>query len=487
MAKTILLQDDFSLGMKQDVPREQIPKGSVWNMVDWIPELGAPLRKRGGYNRPFNVFGAGTYAGGVGFAQFAAGSQVVGVTDGNALYAYTPGSATATARGSVNNLAAPPIFYRNKLYFPDLDGTAVPSVYDGTANAAAMGGTTPTGAVGCVFKDHLVLARSSTNTNRKWFSNGGDPTTWDTAADGQWDDSDFPIQGLAATRNMILVFGEGQTSRCRFEVIPGVAGSDFVEEPLFSIGCSDPGSIAVNDDYVVFANSNGVYLTDGIGIQDLTEAGGIKQYWLTTLAGYSSSYTIAAAIFRNKYHVSVMNGATLIDSLVCDIVRKVWWRNSNLDCTMMVSTPIGLYDVAPTLYMAERSAARIADLGTMYTPSGTYKNDGDGVAVTPILETPYYMGKQGLKRWRRMYLTYGMTDAATDNPTLAVSEQTDPESASYSSVASFSESAYTRQRMDLAERTMGVQLKVAQANASANTFLHAIGAETRPLEESKLI
>lgn len=474
--------------MKQDVPREQLPKGAVWNMVDWIPELGSPLRKRGGYNRPFNPFGAGSYAAGVGFAPFAEGSRVLGVTDGNALYEYTPGSATATARGNVNNIAAPPVFYRNKLYFPDLDGTAVPSVQSYNSSATAMGASTPTGAVACVFKDHLVLARSSSQTNRKWFANGGDPTSWDTGVDGQWDDSDFPVQGMAATRNMILVFGEGQTSRVRFDVIPGVSGSDYVEEPLFQIGCSDPASIAVNDDYVVFANSSGVYMTDGIGIQDLTEAGGIKQYWLTTLAGYSSSYTIAAAIFRNKYHVSVMNGASFVDSLVCDIVRKVWWRNSNLDATMMVATPVGLFDVSPTLYMAERGATRVADLGTMYTPAAAYKADGDSSSVLPVLETPHYKGKPGLKRWRRLYASYGLTDAATDNPTLQVSYNTDPVATSYSNTGSFVEtSAYTRQRMDVKPRSEGVQFKLVQTAASANTYLHALEAEVHTLEGSKLI
>jgi hypothetical protein len=320
-----------------------------------------------------------------------------------------------------------------------------------------------------------------------WFASGGDPTSWDTAADGQWLDTTYPIQGLAATSNLIVVFGEGFTERIRGDIIPGVSGSDFVKEPLFPIGCSDPASVALWDGLVVFANSSGVYMTDGSPIVlDLTEQGGIKQLWMSTLAGYSSNYTISAEAFRNKYHVTIMNGSTFVDSFVCDLRRKVWWRNTNLETIMFAATPVGLYDVAPTLYMAERGALRVADLGSMYTPSATYKNDGDGDAVTWTLETPHYFGKPGLKRWRNVYMAYDMQDAATDNPTIAVSYATDPAATSYASLTNLPESTtYKRTRLPVGAKSEGIQFKFEQSNASANTRVYRIEHETLTQETSR--
>lgn len=473
--------------MKMDGPREQLPRGVAWSMVDLIPEVDAPLAKRGGWNRPWDAM-ANTYAAGLGFGQFHAGSQIVGVTDLGNLYTMTVGSATVTAKGTVPIPAAPPTYYRNKLYFPDINGTAVLKEYDGSAAAANTAGTPPTGSVACAFKDHLVLARSDALKQRIWFSSAGSPTSWDTAdPGGQWLDATFPVRGLASMRNMILVFEEGFTERIRGDIIPGVAGSDMVREPAFAIGCSDPGSIAVTDNYVVFANSDGVFVTDGIGVSDLTKEGGIKRLWTSLLSGYAASWTIAGAVHQGRYIVSVMDGATFKCAFMCEVQRRVWTRLTNVKSIMMVSTPLGLLDTAPAVYMAERAAPRVSALTSMFTPSATYKNDGDGTAVTWTAELGHFYGKPGRKRWRNVYVKYYMADAATDNPTLTVSRATDLAAGSYTALSTTlaENTVHARKRLPLRVASEGVALRIAQTNASSQTLLYAVEAEPLTGEPSR--
>ena len=55
MAQPILVQQGWSR-MVRDVSRDQLDGVSLWNMVDMIPEIGAPARCRG----PWTYYGPST-------------------------------------------------------------------------------------------------------------------------------------------------------------------------------------------------------------------------------------------------------------------------------------------------------------------------------------------------------------------------------------------------------------------------------------------
>jgi hypothetical protein len=472
--------------MKQDPPREQLPKGACWNVVDMIPEFGAPLVKRGGWNRDFNTLTTGSFMSGIGFAGFSAGAQVLMINDAGTLFTATPGAAAVTSRGASRVPAHAPTFYKDIAFICDINGAAVPFTWDRTT-LAALTGSPPNGSVSCAYKDHLVLAGSSANRNRVWFSSAGSPTTWNTAAGGQWLDTTYPIYGLAALRNMIIVFADGFTERIVGGVIPGVSGSDMEVQPLHTVGCADPGAIAVTDDYVVYANADGVYITDGVALSDITTEGGIKALWQSLLSGYSSTYTIAAAVHRGRYIVTVMNGSSFICSFMCDIKRRVWSRLTNVNAIMMVNTPIGIPGAAPAVYFADRSSLFAGNLATMFTPSGTYKNDGNSTAVTWTMESAFFFGKQGRKRWKRVYAGYYMTDAATDNPVLTVSYTDDLSVGAYTAISETlpETTVRTRTRLDVGNASEGIAFKLVQTNASGATNLHSVEAETMTSERSR--
>lgn len=494
MSRPILLTDDFSLGSNQDAPRHTLPKGKHYLISDAIPELdGAPLAERGGWSRTYNASSltSASYMAGVGFAPFTSGSRLVSIDEDGVLYYYTVGTATSTSTASGIVPAHPPVFYRQNLFILDGNGTSTAKYWGGTTTSS-LTAAAPTAAVGTVWKDHLVVGYTSSNKERVWFSSGGDATSstaWNTAADGQWVDCSAPVRGLATLRGMILVFEEGKTERLRGDVIPGVSGSDMVREPLFDrLGCSDPASIAVTDDYCIFANASGVFLTDGVGVADLTEQCGMSQYWLNEMSSYASTWTIAGAVHRGWYVFSVMDGSTFKHAGMIHVKKRCYIKLTNVKSPMMVSTPQGLLDTPPKLFMAERAAARVSDLTTMWTPGSSYKNDGDGTAVTAAIEFAHFLGDPGKKRWKNLYLKYLMTDAASDNPTFTVSYATDLESSSYTALGStLSEnSAVSRVRIPFGVGSEGVSLKITRVNASARFELYALESDAWRTEPGRL-
>jgi hypothetical protein len=416
MAKPILLQQTFGLGMKPDFPVEQMPEGAVLLMQNMIPEFEGGASVRGGWTRVGATMGD-TYAAALAFAPFTAGVQLVGITDQGAVK-QVPHSTTGaiTARGTAQVPAQRPIFYRNNLYITNSDGTTSLKVYGGSGNASAATGSPPAAMYGCVYKDHLVLARTAANVSRVWFSNGGDPATWDTAADGQWLDTSYPITGIATLRNMILVFSEEGVERIRGDIIPGVAGSDMVLEPLFATGCADAFSIAVTDEYAIFANSSGIYMTDGIALVDLTTQGHISRYWTRSVWPYSSSFNLAGGIaLGDKYVIAVHTGSTFVTCLICDIRKRVWYEFTNIPAYMFATAPLGLASVsAGDIFFAERDAPWLVNAAPMFHPNAAQddlftwqgSDDGNGTNMTAVVRGGFMNGGTSTrKRLKSAYVT----------------------------------------------------------------------------------
>jgi hypothetical protein len=441
MAKPVLLQDDFSGGMKPDLPHDKLPKNAVRNMVDFIPNYNdVPLALRNGWDRVGATMST-TYAGAVAFAPFVNGAQLVGIADTGAVFQVPHTSDTAnTARGTAQVPLQPPVFYRNVLYIPSDNGSTTVKSYGGSSNAAAASGSPPAGMIASVFKDHLVLARDSGTPNRVWFAAGGDATTWDTAADGQWLDASYPVTGLATIRNMMLVFAEQGVERIRGDIIPGVAGSDMVREPLPIPGCADPASIAVAEDVCYYANASGVYMTDGITSVDLTEQCDFKQWWAHTLFSYDGSWNLAGGYFQGKYIVVAHDGSTFKICAVFEVKTRAAYQFSNIPATMFAMAPTGHSASYPGgVYMAERNAPRLARFSNVFgrisaiDGANSWQEDDNGTFRSPRVRTGYF-NSPGNRRIKKVYVhfdrstagtitvnTYSNKNAATATGTFAVS------------------------------------------------------------------
>jgi hypothetical protein len=476
--------------MVRDVERDAdlFRRGAAWNLVDYLPDFDAPLQKRGGWSYASNdisqVKATASYVVGGIYAPFSTPKNLAIDEDGE-LYSIAS-NGTVTDIG----LAVVPIaqlsFHRGLVIITNSNGTSAVKSYDGTT-LQSLAGSPPACKYSAVYKDLLVLANKSGNEQTLYFSGDGSPTSgFDTA--NRYVNISFPITGLAALRNALLVFSNQQVERIIGTTPP--PGGDMARQVLFQPGCVDARSILIYEDNCVFANTQGVYMTDGTVPVDLTDRMGMKKYWRETMGSYTSSWTIAGFRARTLVGFSIMNGSTFVDCIVFDLAAKRSFRFSNFRFTSAWNT-IG---AAAETYVGYRLGARVGYLSTIFSPGASNKNDADGTAVTPVLETGWTKIGDAPSRIQDVYVTYDLRDAASDNPTLSVSYVLTPEATLYSNATdsagsdrSFAESvSQTRARARIRKTGRGVALRVTQTNASAATKLYDLALTGHAREASRL-
>lgn len=489
MAQPILLPPAFD-GMVQDFPRNALPKGRCWNLVDFIPQaLGAPLTERGGWAFASPAFtavdaSAASVRAGV-EAPFTGGVQLVTIDDLGNLVKIVGGVNTKIAAAGlpVQN----PFMHQQLVVIPSPDGTTAPKKYDGTT-VAALGASAPAGKYGCVFVNYTWLAGVAATPQRAFASNVGDPTTFVTSGvSASTLDAQFSIVAMAALPNVMLWFGSEQTARVRGTTPP--PGTDMqIDSPIFNYGCIDARSVQVNGSFASFANTTGVFLTNGTATpEDLTKSCGISKYWRDLLSTYSAAtWTVSAGWFGSMLLVTVMNGTTLVDTIAFDTTAKrAAIRFSNLAAACYFAAG----SAGQELYAGSRVLPRVLQLSPMWTPGAAFKNDADGTPVLGTWETPFFDTQNiGSQRWRDVYLSHDLRDAAADNPTWTLAYCTSPEpSAPYTTLspALVESTMRVSPRVPVRRKSRGMGFKVTRQNASALARIYAIGATVYNREGSR--
>lgn len=487
MAHPTTLQADFSAGVKKDFPRNAMPKGSFFGGADWIPNLVGRLRERGGWANGSDSISAvkGTasqVAAGI-YATYMAGACQVVIDEDGEIYKVAADT-TVTDVGAGVATFQDPVFHRDLVIIPAAGGSTAPkkvSNSGGTLSAADLGGSPPDGQYAAVWGDYSLLANTGAEPQRLYFSDPGNPESWDTT-DSTWDFTQ-PINGLAVTRSYILAFHDGTMSRLRGTTPP--PGSDFFnDDPLFNIGCTDARSIAVDGDRIMWCNGEGIWLTDGSADPaNITKLCGMLTYWQETLAAYDkSSWTIAGGFERGKYFVTVMNGATFKLAAFIDLDALAWWPLTNLKANAFWPAQ-GSTD---KLYFGRRDAARVGEVSSIFMPSSAVKNDGDGTPVAATFESAYYEGAFGSKTLKSVYVDNQLTDYATDNPTAAIGYIKTPEATSYTALSTVigESAAKTTTKATVGGQVDGFALELVRANAG-DFLLYGIEAEIAAREPSR--
>jgi hypothetical protein len=475
------VEADWSKGMVRDSPRASIPVGGVYDSADFLLHQPGIAIKRGGTSYAGPASAAGTYMKAVAYAEFPAGSQVIGVDSANNINKITSGSTTDLGGSDPAGVIDIPKLRigggKNLLVIPQADGTSGPLKYDGSAAPAALGGTPSAGKFAAIYATRVVLGNKSGNENRLFFSPTPDiEATWDTAT--SWIDCDYAITGLAALANALLIFSQGHTERIIGTSPP--PGSDMQRATIGGIGCTDARSIIIQEGNVLFANPRGVYLTNGAGFASLTTEGAIETYWQSLFSGYDpATWIISAGVFRGFYVVSVTdNTRALKATLMCNVARRSWWPVTNMKAAMFAQA-VGAQE---ELYYADLAAPRVTKLSGIFSPAAGNKNDADGTAVAPMLETRMLGHGPGLKHFGFGRLSYDMRDAASDNPTLAVSVAPGVEATTFTAVEESPLGETTdeeRKRFKIAKQSQGVSVRFQQANASSKTEIYAMEYEER--------
>jgi len=425
----------------------------------------------------------------VAYADFPNGAQVMATADDNHLYHVT--SSDTTDIGSVGGARTSPLCKpvlhvsgTSRLIIPANDGTSVPFAYDGST-LATLGGSPPPGKIAGIYKARLLLANSVANPNRLFFSPLDLSATWDTT--NAWVDFDHPITGIQAIRNACLIFSSGHTDYMTGSIPPGIQGFDMSAGPLGDVGCSDGRSIGVWQDNVIFANSNGVFLTNGAAFRSLTEppefgGNGIGSLWRETLDGYTANWQIHGGILNDFYIVTIRDDADLlVDTFMCHLPRRSWWRISNFDAGMYSS----LTGNAQELYYAARDTAQVIATSGIFSPTAANKVDADSSPVEPVMETRFYGTGPYLKAYGFTRMTYNMLDEDGDNPQMTVEASPGADASVFTAVPESpldTTDRTVRKRFTLNKDAQGVTLKFTQVGPSSGTEILALEIEEHQYE-----
>ncbi len=501
---------NFDVGFQSDIARDQLAGNAAFRLKDYIPQNEAPLRKRGGYGyatADLNGISASAAGGGLGWAPFQDDPYLLICTDtGKVIRAPTPSSSSGVliAAGGPLTMTHRPFWHRDRMILPASMKTAaftpkkVYSTGPTTYALADIGGTPPQARVGASWGDYLILANGylagTLYTRRLWWSSAGNSDVWSTGAGGSWTDFDDAILRVLPMRDFILVWGYSMTWMLRGDTPPPGGNMD-IDDLFIGNGTFDGRTVTTYRDSALWANSTGVWKSDGATLTDLCEQGGISLYWKSLVKdlSFDAGWGAAAGILNGHYLISFYNAAgTHVTTLACDLDRAVWTEHSNLKAYMYAERSTGPGTAtavgAEELFFSHLSLPRAGMLSQLWRPTSTNENDADGTAVQPVLETPYYkLNAASLKRLSRVFLTYYL-EAGGGAPTLEVDVLLDPWHQTYTLLTpSFPVTPSGLQRLEafISDKGYGAAFRVRQVGASADTRLAEVELAGHKLEESR--
>lgn len=504
MTTPIALQQNYR-GICRDYPRDQLPPEYLWECINFVPQiLSAPLVKRGGWTWGSRTLGSTTSVKGLLYAPFASGVLNLAVTSDNHLWKFTTGSETDI--GAAVSVVQNPVYHRSLTtalgglaIIPAAGGATAPKSYNGTT-LQNLAGSPPTGQYACVWNDYCILANTTTYPARLFFSQLGDPAVaWDTTY-SIWDATE-PIVGLVPLRTSVLMFHSNFTERLRglsTATLAGGApptatnsGGSLAMDTAFAVGCLDARTIVRWNDYVIWADARGVYQSDGVGLKDITATGLIQTFW-RQIADIPHD-CVAAGVINDTYIISVTSGGSEIATFAYDLLHGFWYRVSNFPFLCFGRT----ITTNEETYAGLSLFGRVAALSSIFNPSSSNKNDGDGSAVLPYMETALYRGFTHLHRrwmpsmaiqsWRSLWLNYDLRDAAADAPTLTVGYIIDQDQAFGPTLPVLEATTIqTRARRDLRFQGHAVAFQVSQGNPSASTKFYSLEGWYEPFEPGRL-
>jgi len=187
-----------------------------------------------------------------------------------------------------------------------LDGADAPQYYEIASSTlfAALAGSPPAGAFGCVVGPHLLIGRTNAAQNRIAWSGFEDITSW-TPGINLSDVQDLPKGGAL----MGMVGGEfciALTERNLYRL-------DYVAaDPVFTVscitedmGCSVSGSVAAFQNNIIFLNYDGFYMiSGGSQITPIGHGRVDRLFWSIVNQNYLDRITSAFDPANNIYAVS---------------------------------------------------------------------------------------------------------------------------------------------------------------------------------------
>jgi hypothetical protein len=364
--------------------------------------------------------------------------------------------------------------------------------------------STPQGSVAARWNDYFVIANTAAQPNTLFFSppgfsplSGNTTPAWDTIS---YAESSDVVTAMALTRNALLVFHRGSVERLRGSVPPTTnnPSGDIWWEPMIGAGgCREPHTIKFWNDNVLWAESHGIYITDGTTIRDLTAQAGEGRNWRTT---YQQQYRLCGGIYDDYYVCAMVDqpSQTFKKCFVVDLYARTITTLTNIPITSIVTTTGETEAVYGGTY-----DSRIIDLTKMWDAADSTVDtvDGNNVPVLPQLETAWYRISQDemMKRIRNVFVSFDLTET-TGHLKVYGCEQVQPRTgADWILLRDMRENdlidqdgnpiaeplhTYIRRRLPLGRESWGFSFKVETTGRIANLKLYDFAVEGPTVREA---
>lgn len=431
ISKTVV-ESSFSRGIVRDLPRNAIPPGGAYDILDFFVDRPGVAYKRGGSSFQSGELVDEVVVVAVAAPEYPGDPRVIAIgSDGadRTLYDVTgsspePGIDVNGAQPTEN---PPTVFLSDTIGAAMIlcdgldtedDGYYQPQkVYlsGGNVAVADLGGTPPNARYSCFHLSYLVLANGTAggeeHQNRLWFSPVPDmEDTWDV--DNAYIDVNGAITGLASVQGVLIVFTRGTCMRVLGSVPPGTTGEDMELQPLGGVGCIDARSIVQMNNLVYFANEHGVYFTNGSGFESITEKSdstGISQLWSEAIAGFAPALgaVVCCGVWLNTFlFVTIRQVDETTHQFLYFDTRQSWVRLGDSVAATMYATrfaPNGeIYAGCANL----TSPVRLLKLSGMFDPGSGNIIDADETPIEGLIETRTLGDGPGLKHYEFSHTTH---------------------------------------------------------------------------------
>jgi hypothetical protein len=490
VAELVSLLKDIR-GLYTDRSRDRLPDGSVWELIDWVPEImQAGARMRGAWLYQSDVLP--NNPDGMLYAPYRASAKLL-VANGTNLRAVPTDSIGSTSVGTIPTTKQNPVFFRDRVIVPASNGTS-PARYitwnGSTYTLTDAPASALTGKYATVWKERLVLGGSSAFPYRVAYSKPGDPTAaWDSIS---FVDTGYDLTGLAQMRTQVLAFHDSSVERLRGTVPPDSTLSDqdgdlILDSLHDKVGCYDARSIAYWNENVLFCDARGIHLTDGAATKNLALQAGVMNLWRTHWERPSGTppLTAGAIVHRDYYIVTLRHTGQTPTTFVVDLPTRRIFMISNCDSSCYaVATGI-----VERLFGTNVTVKRVTDGTPMFNPnSAILQTDANGVNVLPVLATAWHpLSKEpGFKRIEELHISYEAYVTAGDPDVLRLAYVNAPNGADQTLGEFKATTKYARKKMLVRRRLQGVGFRLTQLVPTRDTRLYDISLRAYPEESSRL-
>lgn len=251
----------------------------------------------------------------------------------------------------------------------------------------------------------------------------------------------------------------------------------------------DPGIAAWANGFVVPALDD-VYVLAPDG-SSVAVSGNIRSLYRSYVkAGYQPGL---ATVYRGHYKLPIMNGTTLVDTLICRLDREgaPWTRWAGHAAAPGYATQVGASTRSPKLLAVQ--GQRVLDLTGTLDPAAANATDADGTTSDFVLTTRDYPSGQQPGFFKNARVRYELVDdgsGVTAAPTVAVAFTSDQDVGSFATLTDRGQqgggvgwgvSDGSKYMWALvAKRRERLRLRITVAGASASFVLRSIELMLRP-------